>query len=659
MILDAILAVLVAAFGFSFRYLDHRDFANEQFITLSQAQAWLAGDWPVRDYTQYGSILSDAMSAIAQKLFGPTPLSELLLCTGAFAVAAAVTFWVTTRITGRRSLGVFAALLQIWAAPVLFSYPKLFIYPMLLALGLAYTRRQTRLRLILLAGWASTGFLIRQDHGIYAFIAGFVLVVSVHHMEGGGRKVIAQRAGLFVLAFLLFLAPFFVFVQIEMGLRSYFQLGIEVSRLEANRSAGSMPMFVIESGPLFVLKPPPERDVIYIRWSPDVTDEARRAIEQRGHLLFGRAMDGRTRAYRVDRGAVDALGTIINEPAVEVVDGINRNTLSLPDESFAQRFLRVTKLHRLQLGPPIPSIASRENCGTFLFYLCYLLPGGAFLLWWRTTWPERTELHEARSLLPALCVLALVCTIGLVRVETRRLPDVFGTFPILLCWSISSLQGFGTSRRPQGLRAVPFVLIGAVALSVYRIGGDYSQLLQQIALHPLKAFARAEETTRSAREWPWASQWPEDEEWRLAVYIHDCTRADDRLLVAWRAPEFFYFSRRVFAGREGAFLEPITIASLSLRFPETYEQKVLNVWQHQSVPIVLTSDSDKSDEEFATLFPALEHHLETAYAVAGTTRWRGRPSITVHVDKNRVPSRKDPEFGLPCFTEDPHKEQRS
>src|SRR5436190_9668959 len=174
--ISAVITFFVAALAFSLRYLDHHDFANEQFITLSQAEAWLAGNWPIRDYTQYGSILSDGLSALAQRLFGPSPLSELLLCAGAFAVAAGVTFRVTTHITGRRALGVFAALLQMWAAPVLFSYPKLLIYPVFLAVGLAYARRPTGPRLLLLAGWAATAFLIRQDHGVYTFIAGIVLV---------------------------------------------------------------------------------------------------------------------------------------------------------------------------------------------------------------------------------------------------------------------------------------------------------------------------------------------------------------------------------------------------------------------------------------------------------------------------------------------------
>src|SRR6185369_17725306 len=99
--------------------------------------------------------------------------------------------------------------------------------------------------------WSATAFLIRQDHGVYAFIAGALLVASVHCSQERAMAIrTAQRAGFFVLAFLLFLTPFLVYVQAQIGLPSYVRLGLEVSRLEANRSAGSVPMFTISSAAL-------------------------------------------------------------------------------------------------------------------------------------------------------------------------------------------------------------------------------------------------------------------------------------------------------------------------------------------------------------------------------------------------------------------------
>jgi hypothetical protein len=66
------------------------------------------------------------------------------------------------------------------------------------------------------------------------------------------------------------------------------------------------------------------------------------------------------------------------------------------------------------------------------------------------------------------------------------------------------------------------------------------------------------------------------------------------------------------------------------------------------VPIVLTSD--EAYREFATTFPGLAAHLAAAYTVAGTTQWDERPAITVHVDRSRVATGRDAEFGLPCFS---------
>lgn len=639
---DAAIAALIGAFAFCFRLLAHSDFANEQFIVLSQAQAWLAGDWPIRDYTQPGLIMSDGLSALAQALLGPTLLSELVLGIGALAVASAVTYVVTARVTGRRWLGVVAALLQICAHPVLFSYPKLLIYPVLLALSLAYARVQTWPRLLLLAGWSAFAFLVRQDHGVYAFLAGLVLMVSVHHADGLRRAV--RSAGAFALVFVAFLSPYLMYVQAVVGLQPYVALGIEMSRIEAARDGRSLPSFAgIEAGPLFVVRALEEDDLpfIRIRWAPEVTDDTRSAIEQRGQLRNGEFLEKRTWGYRVPLDALGALGTVINEPAVEDVSGIDRSTLRLTGESLSQRLFRGTNLGRLEFGPPVRSIVSLGNVEPFLFYLCYLLPAFALVLWWRVPRPEHAASHETRLLLPPFCLLSLACTAGLLRFNTARLPDVFGTAPILLCWIVSVLYGCGVGSRRLASRAAAVALVGATATATYQIGGGRWEVVHDAVLRPSQAVARAVETTRSARTWPWESQWPGDEEWKLAVYVHDCTNADDRLLVTWQAPEFFYFSRRVFAGREGALLR-------ILRSPDTYEPQVLDAWRSQNVPIVLTSD--ESDAEFTTAFPVLANHLQNAYMVAGTTRWGDRPSITVHVDKNRVPLRKDPEFGLPCFT---------
>jgi pimeloyl-ACP methyl ester carboxylesterase len=193
--------------------------------------------------------------------------------------------------------------------------------------------------------------------------------------------------------------------------------------------------------------------------------------------------------------------------------------------------------------------------------------------------------------------------------------------------------------RPTGVRGA--ILRDGLGLA----GGGPRPGTPQIAFpNPTASLERVAKTTRSARDWPWALQWPGDSEWRLARYIHDCTNADDRLLVTWAAPEFYFFSKRPFAGREGP-LFPV------LRRPDSFEPQILEAWKQKRVPIVLTND--ESYREFATTFPGLATHLAEAYTEAGKTEWDERPSITVHVDRNRMVTGRDTEFGLPCFSGTP------
>ena len=115
--LDALVAVVVGVLGCAYRFLAHTSFSNDQFVHLARAQAWLAGDWPIRDYTEPGAILTVGISAAAQALFGQSLLPELLLSVAALGTGAAITYWVVIRLTSNRALGILAAALQIVIVP--------------------------------------------------------------------------------------------------------------------------------------------------------------------------------------------------------------------------------------------------------------------------------------------------------------------------------------------------------------------------------------------------------------------------------------------------------------------------------------------------------------------------------------------------------------
>jgi hypothetical protein len=632
--LDAVTAVAIGVVGCAYRFLAHTSFNNDQFVHLARAQAWLAGDWPIRDYEEPGAILTVGLSAVAQALFGESLLPELLLSVVALGIAAAVTCWVTIRLTGSRTLGILAALLQLAVFPRLYAYPKILLYPIGIVLLYRYIAGPTQLRLAAAAVWVAVSFLLRHDHGIYAAAATVITVLVVHWREDAMRA--ARQAGMFAAFLLLLVLPFLIYVQATIGLWSYLRLGVGTYEGEASRTRVALPAFTIERGPLVVRKPLNATDLpsIHIRWAAHVDEDIRVAHERVVPLLHGEHLDGATWRYRIAWDDAETLAPLLSGRDVEDVEGINRQTLALETaRPVATRVLEGLGLRGLRPGPPLVSLA--QNAGPFLFYTAWLLPFAAFLLW-------LNQPHRDRTLIvPVIWSLALLCAVGFQRNEPAiRTPDVFGTYPILLAWVLAALFARPVTRRLSLSRVAAVTLAVMVCASVVSLGRS-GEMLSRTGLFngPAGLTTRAAAIARSASEWPWTAQWPGDEDWKVARYVHDCTQPDDRLLVTWFAPEYYVFSRRPFAGRE-------TVLFPVYRDPATYEARVLDTWTRQSVPIVLAEES--SFQTFAANYPALSERLATRYRHVAAVASRKGP-IGVYVDRERLVSGKDAELGWECF----------
>lgn len=637
--LDVIVASLIGLLGASYRFLAHTSFTNDQFVHLAKAQAWLAGDWPLRDYTEVGAILTIGVSAAAQAIFGQTLLPELLLSVGALGVGAAMTYWVTTRLTGYRILGVLAALLQILVLPRLYGYPKILLYPVLLLCLHRYADNPTLINLFLSSAWVSIAFLFRQDHGLYAAFAAGLTLLSVHGNQGWRRTT--SRLATFAALCVLCLSPFLAYVQWQVGLPRYVRLGIETSRGEASRSRGDLPTFRIERGPWFIRTAiDDELPRIHIRWAPHVDDNRRLSYERSVPLLAGEHIDARTWRYRVDWSQAPQLRRVLDGADVEDIAGVDRTTLVFD----TPRPLRRLVIDRLGLrgltpGPALESIP--RNATAFVYYGAWILPVVGAIVWMRQRRDPEARWHlqtDARVLV--LCALALVCNAGLQRDDPdTRAPDVFGTFPIVLAWIVASL-GLEPNRAHRISRLLVVTLGATMIIAVTIVGNTREMVGRTRLIDGIGAVAtRAADTLRSAREWPWSAQWPGHEEWRLARYIHDCTRPDDRLLVTWFAPEYYVFSRRPFAGHEVVLL-PL------YRQPSTYEGEVLASWTHHHVPIVVAQAA--TYDEFVAAYPALADHLATRYRRVAEAPWSG-DAITIYADRARSATGRDNEFGWDCF----------
>jgi hypothetical protein len=636
-------ALLVGAVAFLYRFLGHDGFSNDHFVHLSRAQAMLLGDWPIRDYTEEGVPLTVLMSAAAQRLVGEAPFAELLWVTTSIAIAAAVTCWLVSELTRSRLLGVFAAALQVAIMPRLYSHPKMLVYPVLLTLALWYVRHPSRRRLALVAAWTGVAFLLRHDHGVYSGIAGVATVIA-------GCSPLRLRDALrysaeYVSMVALVVSPYLVYVQYQIGIVEYLRIGVAISQTE-NRSDRPWPSFdPVASGPLLTRREVTERDLlaIRIRWAASVDDAERLRYEQQWGLQFPSADpdDPRTWSYRLDRPAGGSLAAIAAANDVDDVAGFDRRTATAPGvgERVADSIARAG-LARLTVGPPVTSLFSTHNQLTYLFYLIWLLPLLALGLWWYRT---KSPGDGRDRIVPVVAILAIACAAGFAREVTwNRIADTFGTFPILVAWlSAAAFQWRGSWPARLAGGVLGLVLLASTGAVTAHAGSAPAELEQSRVAEGREAVVqRFNQVVSETRNWPWSSDWPAGDDWQVAVYVHDCTRPEDRLLVTWNAPEFNFFSRRGFAGGE-TLLVPV------FRSPAGYETAVMNRLRRQSVPIILGELGEW--DYFAGRYPAIADHIARRYRRVGDHDFRAGHHIVVFVDKERTPTGVDSKFGWPCF----------
>src|SRR5688572_18784153 len=222
----AFAVALVALFGltahFRFNGLSS-GFPNDQFIHLANAQQMLFGEWPTRDFLDAGMPMMYAASALAQRSLGNTLFAEAVLVAIALGLAAVLTAAAVRELTGSRTLGLLAAVLEVAIVPRAYSYPKILTYAAGFLLLQRYVSRPTTPRLVALAAGVVVAFLFRHDHGIYLGVAGVLaawLAVDGDGRRGGHRRTLAF-AGIGV----LLAAPYLAYVQLYDGIWPYVQKG--------------------------------------------------------------------------------------------------------------------------------------------------------------------------------------------------------------------------------------------------------------------------------------------------------------------------------------------------------------------------------------------------------------------------------------------------
>jgi hypothetical protein len=250
------------------QFLTYNGFPNDHYFHVARARQMLLGDWPIRDYVDPGAPLQAAISAVARGLFGDVAGPELLVVALGVAVGAAATAIGASWLSGSTIVGVGVTVLEILASPRSYSYPKMLLYGLAGCVIVALTAQASRARLLIAAGLTAVAFLMRHDHGLFigvACAAAMLLSASrgphtlreyqsqpasdrdspaatterpvvVHEGPTTSLADAARRLGLFAAAVAVLVMPWALWVQYHQGLIPYFEMGIAVSRREADIS---------------------------------------------------------------------------------------------------------------------------------------------------------------------------------------------------------------------------------------------------------------------------------------------------------------------------------------------------------------------------------------------------------------------------------------
>lgn len=280
------------------------------------------------------------------------PLERVVITT-LLAAGAWITFRVAVRQFANPTAGLAIVLLTLLLFPANGSATGFFLYAVVLWAVNRYVERPGREGFWLLTLLTVIVSAIRIDHGLVVAAAAVAALFLRHVREGArefGRELLGFTGSLVVVALL--------FAPLGEVHASAKRLGERVTDVVAR---GEIPEIRLE--PTFK-----------VRWAPDVDVEAR-AAKEREHQLLGGQMDledtsGRTWRYRWHDQNPGSVMRMLNDPAIEDTQGINRASAEYIGSTPTAKGLEWIG----RLSPRVLRIASRAT-----LWLWVILPIAALV----------------------------------------------------------------------------------------------------------------------------------------------------------------------------------------------------------------------------------------------------------------------------------------
>jgi hypothetical protein len=194
------------------------------------------------------------------------------------------------------------------------------------------------------------------------------------------------------------------------------------------------------------------RTYVNVRWAPDVVADRRRSLEDRHRLRDGVALDGRTWRYALGDSSVVSVMTLIQDPAVEDTQGIDRGTgqllpapTSSPDEGGVHQLVSGTE--PCTTSGTVDMTSQNRPDGHLVADVHAGVPGYVFLS--EPFYPERRAFLDDQPITAVRANLAFTAVpvpAGTHRLELRYVPSSFRlgvgiSMLTLLVWAGSSWPG--------------------------------------------------------------------------------------------------------------------------------------------------------------------------------------------------------------------------
>lgn len=316
--------------------------------SLWTSATFLKGDRPFHEFVDPGDPLYWGMSALAQWVVGYRAIGEVGLGLLLIAFALTQSFRMSWRASGSFviALGLVVMTAVLVAPTKLYSYPKIFLYPLGTWLAWRYIDRPGLTRACVLALGVAIAFGYRHDHGAYVAVGASVAVLAAHWTNGLRDVAVSLvRVGL---ATILILSPYFALIQANEGLIPYFKERIRFAAEIDAAGRRAVPFTIDRSAALLVSIPPQTPVPVGVGWVEGTSPERRAALERRFALAPPAVPRvGGPQRYIITDYTEANLSALFAEKALTTVEGIEGAfrrgyALNEPNGTSADSSIRIT-----------------------------------------------------------------------------------------------------------------------------------------------------------------------------------------------------------------------------------------------------------------------------------------------------------------------------